>query len=184
MAGHFFLSNSSSDPTKPPTVKPNPNGPIHNEIEWLRNVVASATEAEMAGLFYNGQTAVPFINALEEMGYAQPAPPIKSENSTAFGITNLSIRQKKSKAMDMRYCWIQDRCNQGQFLVYWKPGKDNNGDYFTKHHPTSHHQAMRPVYLHQGNFVTLMYTNAKSSMQGCEIPESNPDYLVQKYILI
>ena len=50
--------------------------------------------------------------------------------------------------MDMRYYWVRDRVRQGQFLVYWKKGSLNRADYFTKHHPASHHMLMRPHYLH------------------------------------
>jgi len=36
-----------------------------------------------------------------------------------------------------------------QFQIYWKKGSDNLADYFTKHHPASHHQRMRSRYLQQ-----------------------------------
>ena len=55
--------------------------------------------------------------------------------------------KKQSKAMDMRFYWIRDRVRQGQFLVYWKRGKTNQADYFTKHHPAKHHIQQRPNYL-------------------------------------
>jgi hypothetical protein len=38
---------------------------------------------------------------------------------------------------------------QKQFQIYWKKGSDNLADYFTKHHPASHHQRMRSRYLQQ-----------------------------------
>ena len=62
--------------------------------------MASAAEDELGALFYNGQVAEPIRTCLEEMGYPQPSTPIKIDNSTAAGIVNSSIRQKKSKAMD------------------------------------------------------------------------------------
>eukprot|EP00957_Ditylum_brightwellii_P011840 892469-Ditylum_brightwellii.AAC.1 len=67
----------------------------------------------------------------------------------------------------MRFYWVHNRCVQGHFLVYWGPGKDNLGDYHTKHHSTAHHQRMRPMYLHTayGAFLS-MYTNP-CSLQGC-----------------
>jgi hypothetical protein len=51
--------------------------------------------------------------------------------------------------MDMRFYWIRDRTQQGQFHVFWAPGRDNLADYFTKHHAPAHHRLMRPVYLHE-----------------------------------
>ena len=111
--------------------------------------MASAAEAELGALFYNGQAAEPIRTCLEEMGYPQPSTPIKTDNSTAAGIVNSSIRQKKSKAMDMRFYWIKDRVSQKHFLVYWESGLSNKGDYYTKHFPASHHVHVRPQYVHQ-----------------------------------
>ena len=48
----------------------------------------------------------------------------------------------------MRFYWIHNRTSQGQFLIYWKPGITNLGNYHTKHHSPAHHQLMRPTYLH------------------------------------
>eukprot|EP00978_Attheya_sp_CCMP212_P011080 scaffold27074_cov32-Attheya_sp.AAC.2 len=45
--------------------------------------------------------------------------------------------------MDMRFYWVQNRVRQGHFNVYWRPGSTNLADYFTKHHPPSHHRQMR-----------------------------------------
>ncbi|KAI2512126.1 Reverse transcriptase (RNA-dependent DNA polymerase) [Fragilaria crotonensis] len=48
----------------------------------------------------------------------------------------------------MRFYWVRDRVRQGQFIVYWRRGALNKADYFTKHHPASHHQEIRSSYLH------------------------------------
>ena len=47
---------------------------------------------------------------------------------------------------NMRF-WFVDRVNQRQFKIYWRTNKLNLADFFTKHHLTSHHQKMRPIYL-------------------------------------
>ena len=51
----------------------------------------------------------------------------------------------------MRFYWMRDRVRQHQFHIYWRRGVDgkffNLADYPTKHHPTSHHRAMRPTYV-------------------------------------
>ena len=49
--------------------------------------------------------------------------------------------------MDMRFYWIKDRVQQKQFIIYWAPGAENLADYFTKHHPASHHRQIRSTYL-------------------------------------
>jgi hypothetical protein len=51
------------------------------------------------------------------MGHPQDATELKTDNTTAHGIANKKILQKWSKAMDMRYYWIQDRIKQGQFDI-------------------------------------------------------------------
>jgi hypothetical protein len=61
----------------------------------------------------------------------------------AFGILNETIKQKRSKAMDMRYHWLTYRVGQKQFDVYWRPGRENLGDYHTKYHLAQHHKDMR-----------------------------------------
>ena len=85
---------------------------------------------------------------LAEMGHPQPATPIQTDNSNATGIANGTVYQRKSKAMDMRFYWVQDRVRQKHFIVYWRPGSQNLAAYFTKHFPAAHHQQIRPQYLH------------------------------------
>jgi hypothetical protein len=48
----------------------------------------------------------------------------------------------------MQFEWLLDRVQPGQFKTYWKPGKTNLADYFTKHHSPAHHQNV------QGKFLT------------------------------
>ena len=95
----------------------------------LRNIMASAAEAEYGALFLNGQAAVPIRTTLIEMHHPQPPTLIQVDNSTAVGIANKSIKQKLSKAMDMRFHWMQDRIIQEHFNFFWKPGLTNLGDY-------------------------------------------------------
>jgi hypothetical protein len=58
---------------------------------------------------------------------------MQTNNSTAAGFANDTIKQKCSKAIDMRFYWTKDCIRQGQFLIYWRPGPKNLGDYHTKH---------------------------------------------------
>jgi hypothetical protein len=156
-AGYHFLSSKLADPTKPPlATDPDPpnNGTIDVFCHIMREVLSSATEAELGAHFHNGKEACSFHACLTELGHPQPPTLLQTDNSTASGIANDdSVKQKLSKAMDMRYYWICDRVGQGQrqFLVYWRKGSTNRADYFTKHHPASHHQAIRSSYLHMPN---------------------------------
>ena len=120
--------------------------------------MASAAEAEVGGLFINGQTACPLRTTLEELGHPQPPTIIVTDNACAKGIADGSVKQKRSKAIDMRFYWIRDRVDQKQFTILWKRGTENLADYFTKHHPASHHQRVRSRYLqqdHQANNTAI-----------------------------
>ena len=113
----------------------------------MRHVVDSAAEAEYAGIFINAQNAVPLRVALEEMKHQQPPTPICTDNTTASGIVNKTTKPRISKSMGMRFHWIRDRIFQNQFEVFWEPGQVNMGDYFSKHHPPSHHRKHRNHFL-------------------------------------
>jgi hypothetical protein len=150
-AGFFYLSSHPADPTNPPTTNDpaiKPNGAIQILCKIMTEICSSASEAELAALFHNGKEACPFQTTLDELNHPQPPTPIQTDNSTASGIANDSVKQKRSKAMDMRFYWVRDRVRQGKFHVYWKPGKTNRADYFSKHHPAKHHQAIRSSYLY------------------------------------
>ncbi len=82
------------------------------------------------------------------MGHKQLATPVQVDNSTAKGITNKGVQPKCTKAMDMRFHWLQDcSINQKQFRFYWCPGPTNYANYWMKHHPLGHYHNMRPVFL-------------------------------------
>ena len=49
--------------------------------------------------------------------------------------------------MDMRFYWLRDRETQEQFRFFWRAGKLNLADYWTKHHPAMHHKNMRNEFL-------------------------------------
>jgi hypothetical protein len=152
VGGIHFLSSAPKDPNKAPHPDDPPpplNGAVHIVSNIMCQVLASAAEAEMGGLFYNGQEAVVTIRTtLIDTGYPQPPIPLQPDNSTAAGISNSTVKQRRSKAIDMRFYWIRDGVNQGQFLVHWKRGATNQADYFTKHRPTAHHRLKRSTYLH------------------------------------
>ena len=138
---HFFLSDRC---TSPPTSGPvKINGRIYVLAKIIKLVMVSAAEAEIGASFMAAQEAIPVLTCLEELGHKQPPTPIQVDNTTAVSFGNQQIKQKRSKAIDMRFYWLQDRCDQGQLRIYWAPGSHNLGDYHTKHHPTSHHKKIR-----------------------------------------
>jgi hypothetical protein len=147
-AGGLFFLNGLADPASI-AAGPKLNGAVHVNSIIMRNVLASATEAEVGALFHNAQEACILRQTLDELGHPQPATPIQTDNSCAEGILNDTVKQKRSKAIDMRYYWTRDRVEQQQFYIHWKKGTDNYADYFTKQHPPSHHNFIRPSYFHE-----------------------------------
>jgi len=146
VGGYFYLSEEpSNEPDSPP---PPRNGAVLVIANILKNVVSSAAEAEIAGCFTNAQEGCAIRTTLEEMGWPQGTTQITTDNSCAEGFANETIKQKKTKAIDMRYYWIIDRCNQKQYFIIWRRGKTNLADYFSKHHSPEYHVQMRPLYLH------------------------------------
>jgi hypothetical protein len=149
LRGLFFLGNKSP---KQDAL----NGSILNVAAVIKNVVASAAESEVRACFHNAQSGAPLRVTLTELGHKQPPTPMRTDNSTALGILNETIKHKRSKAMDMRYHWLTDRVRQQQFDIYWRPGRENLGDYHTKHHSAQHHKDMRHLILHQANNLQVL----------------------------
>jgi hypothetical protein len=181
-AGYHFLSDRPSDPTKPPQAQnPEPmhNAPVYVMCNILKEIVSAASEAELAGLFHNGKEACAIRTCLEELGHPQPPTPMKTDNTTAEGLANDTVKQKRSKAIDMRFYWIHDRVKQGQYHVYWRKAEFNRADYFTKHHAPKHHLNMRHEYLHQGKHAhnRNYYEALTFDDSNAETDNSNPDVL-------
>jgi hypothetical protein len=155
VGGHHFLGDNA-----PPEFQPG-NGAILDIARILKHVASSAAEAEVGATFVNVKEAVVIRTTLDEMGHPQPATPLQVDNTTACGILNGTVKQERSRAMDMRFYWIRDRTQQGQFKVFWAPGICNRADYFTKHHSPAHHRLMCPRYLHEPDSIQ------SSLQQGC-----------------
>jgi hypothetical protein len=119
-------------------------------------VVASAAESELGACFKNAPSGTPIRITLIKLGHQQPATKLRTDNSTAFGILNETIKQKISKAMDMIYHWLADRVRQKQFDVYWHPGRENLRDYHTTHHSAQHHKDTHGLILHQASRLQVL----------------------------
>ena len=139
VGGYFYLGDKQDKML---------NGAILVISSIIKHVMSSAAEAEVGGLFHNAKEGTIIRTTLQEMGHPQPPTMIYTDNSTANKIANDTCKQQRSRAMDMRYYWLQDRVKQKQFKVHWKPGITNLADYPSKHHAPIHHQRMRPIYLH------------------------------------
>ena len=91
--GHFFLS---SDTPIPPN-----NGAVLKIAHIIKNVMSSATEAELAGLYIMAHEAVYIRIILEDLGHKQPPTPLQTDNVMADAVINGKVQPKQTKAMDM-----------------------------------------------------------------------------------
>jgi hypothetical protein len=121
-AGYFYLGKN---PEGEELLYPPINGAVLVNASIIKETVASAAEAELAALFHNAQDAIPLIHALTELEHPQPPTPIQTDNSTAAGLANDTVRQRRSKSMDMRWFWVRDKVGENIFNIYWNTGKTN-----------------------------------------------------------
>ncbi len=71
------------------------NGDVAVLCQTLKNLVGSATEAKIGGVYTSGRHRTPMIATLEEMGHKQPST--KTDNSSAHGILTSKRQQKLLK---------------------------------------------------------------------------------------
>jgi hypothetical protein len=80
VGGFFFLSTESKDPPI--------NSAIQVVSQIMNSVMASTAEAEVEGLFLNGQAVCPICTMLIKLGHKQPETIIVTDNEYANGIAN------------------------------------------------------------------------------------------------
>ena len=73
------------------------NKPILTIAQIIQNVMSSAAEAELAGLFICAKEMVPIQQALNKMGCPQPKSPIQCDNSTSVEVANQTIIPRKNQ---------------------------------------------------------------------------------------
>ena len=78
------------------------NGPICILAKVLKHVTASAAETELGATCSNAREGIIFRQTLEELGHHQPATPIKTDNTTARGILDESMKARHLKGADVR----------------------------------------------------------------------------------
>jgi hypothetical protein len=102
------------------------------------------------------------------MGHLQPKILVHCNNAMAVGIANKTIKRQHFRSMEMRFFWIGDNVAQEMYALNWHPGQENLADYQNKHHVGSHHVAVRPWYLHMGNFSRVLPQAVRlSALKGC-----------------
>jgi len=70
--------------------------------------------------------------------------------------------------MNMRYFWTISKQKDKTIDVQWHPGKENLGEYASKHHPLNIHQNVRPTYIHIHNSPRYLQRSvAPHLLRGC-----------------
>jgi len=155
----------------------NDDGSINGIIEAssciIPTVCSSVAEAEYAALFLAGKEITSARHTLHDLGYPQGSTITRCDNSCAVGIANITVKQKRSKAIDMRYHWVRDQVKQGKMTIIWEAGVHNLADFFTKAHPVWHHKAMMSTFIH-----TPKRTFIKESARSRRIARANACTLV------
>jgi hypothetical protein len=120
------------------------NHPVTAHSTRIPVVVSFVAEAEIAGVFAAARIALDERQILADLGHPQPPTVIYCDNECAIGLANRTMTPKLSKSLDMRFNWLRDRVDQGQFRVVFVPGAQNLADFFTKSLPVGRHITMAP----------------------------------------
>jgi hypothetical protein len=112
----------------------------------MKLVMSSTAEAELGALYTTAMENFPLRQTLIKMGWPQQCTPIQMDNSTAIGVTNLTIVPQKTKSMGLHLWWLCCQESQQQFCYYWDKGSHNWADYHTKHYPPIYHEANRSIH--------------------------------------
>jgi hypothetical protein len=131
------------------------NGSILATSTVIDVLCPSVAEAEYAVLFTVSAVVVCVRHTLQDMGYSQPPTLIFCDNTCAAGIANDAVKQRRSRAMDLRFHWIKDRVRQGHFKVTWKAGYTNLADFLTKPFGPAKHTLFR-------KYLVLCYLSRKN----------------------
>ncbi|KAI2497592.1 Reverse transcriptase (RNA-dependent DNA polymerase) [Fragilaria crotonensis] len=79
-----------------------PNGAVHALCQIMREVRPAPPKLNLGRYFTMARKHAP-AHRSDEMGHPQPATPMATDNSTASGIATDTVKQKRSKAVDMRF---------------------------------------------------------------------------------
>jgi hypothetical protein len=85
--GFFYMGNNTTNDKKLT------NGAIFIIMKVLKHVMSSAAEAEIGAVFINAKEGAVLRTTLEELGQKQPPTPMETDNTTATGYSNGTIKK-------------------------------------------------------------------------------------------
>ena len=78
-----------------------------------------------------------------------------------------------------RHCQLsQPHRDSSMFIGTWDKGSKMKADYYTKHHSPSHHQLMRPQYLHTKNNFAALSHDIMHALRGCVDPNPSQSRII------
>lgn len=109
----------------------------NSAINWQAKkqpVVAQSTmESELIAGNGSGRHIVHMRSALQEMGFGQKeASVLWCDNQATIKVANAAEYHGRAKHMNVRYFWIREAIEAGDFLIKYMPTKDQIADIFTK----------------------------------------------------
>ncbi len=139
-SGHFYLTNNGNKKIN--------NGAILTLSSIIKHVMSSASNVELAALYYGCKLAVMICTTLEEMGYPQlKSTIVTTDNITTQGLTMGTMTPKASKSMDQHFHWLKCCNAQCQYLYLWRRSINNRANYTSKHHPANYYQNVCSFYI-------------------------------------
>ena len=81
---------------------------------------------------------------LHNLGYPHPPTFLLCDNECAVGLATKTMTSRLSKIICLRFHWLQDRIQRGQFCVQHVAGDVNIADFFTKALPRIKHAQFTP----------------------------------------
>jgi hypothetical protein len=137
----------------------------------------AAAESEYAAAYLNAKDAAQIRETLEALGYSQGATHIISDNSFVCNLVSGECNAKRSRSMDMRFFWLRDRVEQGQFKVMWHGSEQNIADYFTKDLPTKESTELLRSTCAKINRRNIQALSTSGSASGTPNKKSRSDSL-------
>jgi hypothetical protein len=127
--GYFYSFNPHADDIPI-------NHPVSVHSTKIPVVVSFVAEAKYASLYAFARIALDerrILADLNSLGRSQPPTVISCNNKCAIGLANRIVTRKMSTSLDMRFHWLRDRIDQGQF--------------FTKSLPVTRHKVLAPPFI-------------------------------------
>ena len=90
-------------------------------------------EAELYAVVMTAQDMLYVLHVLESIGLQAQLPMIlEVDNKGAMDLANSWSVGGQTSHIDVRQTFLRELKEEGNLLVIWLPGKDNNADMFTK----------------------------------------------------